>query len=682
MKDNEVLKPASKRRSRQTRIAQKLKRGKFSTRWVSSNQKRQSRKILLFCVGFHVALLLLLASFSIGSVLLDQDFTIVAVFGTELTEEVVPEVPIEVVDDFDADDDVASGAESPEMDSAAAETEVVEKEDAPVEDTPPVAALAALMSDSALEDVGGSGGTGSEGNGTGSGRGLLFPTMPRPEGKPNNSVTDGLAWLVDVQHRDGYWSFQRTGRESTMGSVDCNLAATGLAVLCLTKAGVDDEDLPYSNHETEEAKAEGLQWLLEATRAEVDTAAPVGGDFVSYGLPIAVLALAEEFLGDPFNDNVRDVLEGAVRTLESWQGVESGGWGYDPNEANLSVTVWTTLALNAAQDAGIRLKRRTIPAANYYVMSLEDEANLAFRYRRMQGTTPAMTAGGTLCRMMYLAGGELGRTDFTRFDLSRTGGFSFAYRLTSNSILGCECSPKVGRTKGLFWRNTMLRAKSSRNLDAWMDDIERMVGSHVFASARQFRGGRLESVVYGREVPVGRLRDDRCWYLFQTFNDSEFHVQIDGDCPLLGPPIKMSFSASQPPEKLSEDFTSKHGRKLYQRLVPQIEEHGSALVTLLRHTESSPMNSQLLKFIWKSGVRQNSTQYPLHASKEYRRLYGISDKEFYWSLPRFTDEADWFELYRSGSTSFFGRFGRTFQLRNLDSIIDPFLDRFDVKEDN
>jgi hypothetical protein len=107
---------------------------------------------------------------------------------------------------------------------------------------------------------------------------------------------------------------------------------------------------------------------------------------------------------------VRDTLKRAVELIENSQnrwGTSKGGWRYVPGslEADLSVTICQIMALRAARNAGIDVRKDVVDRCIEYVKSCRDRDTGGFKYMpsgRVGGAGFARTAAGVAA--LYSAG--------------------------------------------------------------------------------------------------------------------------------------------------------------------------------------------------------------------------------------------------------------------------------------
>jgi hypothetical protein len=151
------------------------------------------------------------------------------------------------------------------------------------------------------------------------------------------AVMLGLAWLTQVQKKDGSWGYDQ-------GAVGERAAATGMAVLTFTGAGQSHKDGRYK--QTVQA---GVDWLAN----DVDLGQGAGrGRFKStlnmYSQGIATMALCEAY-GLTHDPALKEAAQAAVDYIQKAQGGD-GSWGYKAFEQHdISILGWQIQALHAAR---------------------------------------------------------------------------------------------------------------------------------------------------------------------------------------------------------------------------------------------------------------------------------------------------------------------------------------------
>jgi squalene cyclase len=196
-----------------------------------------------------------------------------------------------------------------------------------------------------------------------------------------------LKWLAKKQNQDGSWSD---------GAYQHNTAITAFTLLAFMSQG----HLPNKGHYAPEV-TKGTDFLIASQREDGYLVGARGGNMYCHGM--ATLALAELW-GSTGDNKVKPVLEKAIKLIEGSQNSQ-GGWRYEPRPtgADISVTIMQVMALRAAYNAGLDVKKETIDKAIKYIESCYDSPTGGFTYQpgnRSPGF--ARTAAG-IC-VLYLTG--------------------------------------------------------------------------------------------------------------------------------------------------------------------------------------------------------------------------------------------------------------------------------------
>lgn len=200
------------------------------------------------------------------------------------------------------------------------------------------------------------------------------------------AVARGLASLAASQNADGSFGDARWGR---------SVAITALACLAL----MADGNLPGRGVYGENV-SRGLEFVLRAS-TESGLIAAEAANGPMYGHGFAALFLGEVYGmtaggGDTrLSSRIHDALLRAVRLIETTQNPE-GGWRYNPvpNDADVSVTITQVMALRAARNAGIEVRKDVIDRAVDYVKRCQNPDG-GFRYQADPGQSawPRSAAG-------------------------------------------------------------------------------------------------------------------------------------------------------------------------------------------------------------------------------------------------------------------------------------------------
>lgn len=196
-----------------------------------------------------------------------------------------------------------------------------------------------------------------------------------------------LKWLAKKQNLDGSWSD---------GAYQRNTAITAFSLLAFMSQGHLPNKGMYSPEVTK-----GANFLIAAQRDDGYLVGASGGNMYCHGM--AALALAELW-GTTGDNKIKGVLEKAIKLIEGSQ-YSNGGWRYEPKPTghDISVTIMQVMALRAAYNAGLEVKKETIEKAIKYIESCYDPPTGGFTYQpgnRNPGF--ARTAAG-IC-VLYLTG--------------------------------------------------------------------------------------------------------------------------------------------------------------------------------------------------------------------------------------------------------------------------------------
>jgi hypothetical protein len=185
---------------------------------------------------------------------------------------------------------------------------------------------------------------------TGAGKARLLKEFGGSEAS-EEAVMLGLAWLTQMQKKDGSWVYDGEGPGETA-------AATGMAMLSFLGAGQSHKAGRYK--QTVQA---GLDWLIK----NVNMKGPKPGAFLGttnfmsssiYGQGIATLALCEAY-GLTRDKTILPAAQAAIDYIQSAQ-APNGSWGYlFGTPGDTSIVGWQIQALHAAtlaQDLKVNAK--------------------------------------------------------------------------------------------------------------------------------------------------------------------------------------------------------------------------------------------------------------------------------------------------------------------------------------
>jgi len=204
------------------------------------------------------------------------------------------------------------------------------------------------------------------------------------------AISEGLAYLAKTQNpKTGAWDSNHP------------VADTSLALMAFMLQGHVPERGTYG--ETMEA---AINYIIkvgrDGDRGYLGTPNHHGGMY-EHGL--AILALSEAW-GQSTNQELGPTLKRAVditiRAQNKHQQSGGGGWRYnpEPRDADLSMTVMHTVALNSAKEAGIAVPDATLNRAVKYVLYCQEETSGGFGYSGPSGPGFARTAAGVMSLLM------------------------------------------------------------------------------------------------------------------------------------------------------------------------------------------------------------------------------------------------------------------------------------------
>jgi hypothetical protein len=237
------------------------------------------------------------------------------------------------------------------------------------------------------------------------------PTIaaPVPAGPPpteaaiDEAVAKGIAYLVKQQDATGAM-FEDSGRPG--GGKVYREGLTALGVMALAAVG----NQPTDNTPEGKAMAKALDFVLREENQDINGVLAIKGGANMYVHGITTLMLAE-MLGmgvDGKQDAlIRERLNKAITLILRSQQVKKqdpkfdGGWRYQPTstDSDMSVTVWQTMALRAAHNAGVDVPKEAIDRAIAYIKRSYSEpheawAKAANKHGGFSYTPPGAGGGG------------------------------------------------------------------------------------------------------------------------------------------------------------------------------------------------------------------------------------------------------------------------------------------------
>ncbi len=220
---------------------------------------------------------------------------------------------------------------------------------------------------------------------------LVCPPQVRADVKMDDETKKAceraLKWLSKKQNIDGSWSDSAYQR---------NTAITAFSLLAFMSQG----NLPQKGQYAPEV-TKGVNFLIASQRDDGYVVGSSGGNMYCHGM--ATLALAE-LCGSTGDNKVKAALTKAVNLIEKTQNFQ-GGWRYQPqpSDADISITIMQVMALRAAYNAGLELKKDTIEKAIKFIETCYHAPTGGFTYQPGNNAPGfARTAAG-IC-VLYLTG--------------------------------------------------------------------------------------------------------------------------------------------------------------------------------------------------------------------------------------------------------------------------------------
>jgi hypothetical protein len=234
--------------------------------------------------------------------------------------------------------------------------------------------------------------------------GLARAKLVRREGgtaRSEQSVEDGLDWIVRHQREDGSWSlnFQQYCKGvpcPQQAAMESDTAATGLALLPLLGAGY----IHNVKCRHQDVVRRGLEWLVTHQQPDGDMFVGPPGMAYMYSQAIATMALCEAYglSGD------RELLQPAQRAIQfiiSAQDPNGGGWRYTPGQfGDTSVFGWQIFALRSGHFAGIKIPNGVLKGCSNYLDQAGDQKRVLYGYQPGKPATAVMTAEALLSRQI------------------------------------------------------------------------------------------------------------------------------------------------------------------------------------------------------------------------------------------------------------------------------------------
>jgi len=170
--------------------------------------------------------------------------------------------------------------------------------------------------------------------------------VPTELSKP---ILDALKWLKNAQETDGRWEPGNWGGNRT--SSDCGV--TGLALMAFIGYGCTDQ---YPE-EFAPTVAKGIDWLV--SRQEASGKFPGHGGYWPYDHHVSTMALSLAYKATGRAGTKQAAQKGVTYTV-SQEHPDHGGFGYDGNKNDASVTGWALQAIWAADLAGLNVDKSLV----------------------------------------------------------------------------------------------------------------------------------------------------------------------------------------------------------------------------------------------------------------------------------------------------------------------------------
>jgi hypothetical protein len=195
-------------------------------------------------------------------------------------------------------------------------------------------------------------------------------TLPQPVQGADDAVDEATRKAIQflVKKQDARGAIRETDSKET--------AITALAALSMLAVGHQPSDPTPEG----QALLKALRFLLEEDRQDDDGYFGTRDRSQMYGHGITSLVLAE-CLGmgtdAALDERIREATQKAIDLILRAQKVQKpegyvGGWRYNPTsvDSDLSITVWQTMALRAAKNAGLNVPAEAIESAVDYIKRL------------------------------------------------------------------------------------------------------------------------------------------------------------------------------------------------------------------------------------------------------------------------------------------------------------------------
>jgi len=191
------------------------------------------------------------------------------------------------------------------------------------------------------------------------------------------AIQRALVWLAAHQSKDGRWSY--TGTDNKHHN---DIALTSLAVLAFLGSGhkplIQQTDSKSENPvakidgkvDHQETIRRGVKWLMKKRKRMKLTSSRTPMGCGTYQAALGTMALAEAY-GMSGAEPIRIEAQKAVNYAFNIQN-RLGGWGYRArgNRNDTSVTGWWVMALKSAQMANLKVDRKKLALAGWFLKSV------------------------------------------------------------------------------------------------------------------------------------------------------------------------------------------------------------------------------------------------------------------------------------------------------------------------
>lgn len=217
-------------------------------------------------------------------------------------------------------------------------------------------------------------------------------------GKTEQTVSQGLAWLLRQQKPDGHWELHQGYPEAGLASLKTDTGATALALLALLGAGYTHQQGPYQKDVNQ-----AINWLkkIQKPNGDLHDWDELGRQTTFYAHGQATIALCEAYALTK-DKTLLPPVQKALEFIYSAQHPVTGGWKYRPgSEGDLSVFGWQVMALESARMAGLEVPTDVLVRAEMFLDRVQEQNGARYKYEPTypaSRVTLAMTAEGLLCR--------------------------------------------------------------------------------------------------------------------------------------------------------------------------------------------------------------------------------------------------------------------------------------------